>query len=255
MPLRRQEQPMGYHWNWGILLAPVATGEPMSYLGWLISGFEMTVLISLAGWVVAVVVGVLMGTLRTVRGTMLGAICASYVAVFRNIPLIVQFFIWFWVVPELLPLQIGRAVKHIAPAEFAVLCSIVCLGLFTSARVCEQVRAGLQALPRGQKDAALSLGLSLPQTYRHVLLPAALRIIVPALTSEFLNIFKNSSVASTIGLLELSAQAQRMIDYTSQAYESFLAVLATYALITGLIMFAMRRIENADRLSGQLGNP
>jgi glutamate/aspartate transport system permease protein len=246
---------MGYHWNWGILLTPVATGEPMTYLGWLFAGLEMTVLISLTGWIIAIVVGVLMGTVRTLPGTLLGAFSASYVAVFRNIPLIVQFFIWFWVVPELLPAQFGRALKHMPPAEFATLCSIVCLGLFTSARVCEQVRAGLQSLPRGQKEAALSLGLSLPQSYRYVLLPSALRIIVPSLTSEFLNIFKNSSVASTIGLLELSAQAQRMIDYTSQAYESFLAVLATYALITGVIMFAMRRVERRDRLSGQLGNP
>jgi glutamate/aspartate transport system permease protein len=246
---------MGYHWNWGILLAPVATGEPMTYLGWLVAGFEMTVLISFAGWVIAMIVGVLMGTLRTLPGKLLGAFTASYVALFRNIPLIVQFFIWFWVVPELLPPHLGRAVKHMAPAELAILCSIVCLGLFTSARVCEQVRAGLQALPRGQKEAALSLGLSLPQAYRYILLPRALRIIVPALTSEFLNVFKNSSVASTIGLLELSAQAQRMIDYTSQPYESFLAVLVTYALITGVIMFAMRRVENRDRLSGQLGNP
>jgi glutamate/aspartate transport system permease protein len=244
---------MGYHWNWGVLLTPVATGEPMTYLGWLFAGLEMTVLISLVGWIIAVVVGVLMGTVRTLPGTLLGALSASYVAVFRNIPLIVQFFLWFWVVPELLPVQLGRALKHMPPAEFATLCSIVCLGLFTSARVCEQVRAGLQALPRGQQDAALSLGLSLPQSYRYVLLPSALRIIVPSLTSEFLNIFKNSSVASTIGLLELSAQAQRMIDYTSQAYESFLAVLATYALITGVIMFAMRRVERRDRLSGQLG--
>jgi glutamate/aspartate transport system permease protein len=250
---------MSYHWNWGIFLAPVATGEPMTYLGWLISGFEMTALISLAGWLIAIIVGALMGVVRTLPGKLLGGFAASYVAVFRNIPLIVQFFIWFWVVPELLPPHIGRAVKHMPPAEFAILCSIVCLGLFTSARVCEQIRAGLEALPRGQKEAALSLGLSLPQTYRYVLLPTALRIIVPTLTSEFLNIFKNSSVASTIGLLELSAQAQRMIDYTSQAYESFIAVIGTYALMTGLIMLVMqrveKRVEKRDRLSGQAGNP
>jgi glutamate/aspartate transport system permease protein len=111
------------------------------------------------------------------------------------------------------------------------------------------VRAGLQALPAGQWAAGLSLGLSRFQTYRYVLLPVAARNLVPPLTSEFLNIVKNSSVASTIGVLELTAQAQRMVDYTSQSYESFLAIVVGYALLTGIIMFAGRRIEQSVRLS------
>ena len=159
-----------------------------------------------------------------------------------------QFFIWFWAVPELLPGQLGSAIKHMPPTESAALASVICLGLFTSARVCEQVRAGLQALPAGQWAAGLSLGLSRFQTYRYVLLPVAARNLVPPLTSEFLNIVKNSSVASTIGVLELTAQAQRMIDYTSQVYESFIAIIAGYALLTGIIMFVGRRIERSVRL-------
>lgn len=157
--------------------------------------------------------------------------------------------LWFWVVPELLPDRTGSALKHLPPAHFGVLASIVCLGFFTSARVCEQVRAGLEALPSGQRAAGLSLGLSRLQTYRYVLLPVAVRNLIPPLTSEFLNIVKNSSVASTIGVLELTAQAQRMVDYTSQAYESFVAIVAGYALLTGLIMFAGRRVEQKGRLA------
>jgi glutamate/aspartate transport system permease protein len=111
------------------------------------------------------------------------------------------------------------------------------------------VRTGARGLAGAAGRAAgLSLGLSRFQTYRYVLLPVAARNLVPPLTSEFLNIVKNSSVASTIGVLELTAQAQRIIDYTSQAYESFIAIIAGYALLTGIIMFVGRRIERPVRL-------
>jgi glutamate/aspartate transport system permease protein len=240
---------MSYRWDWAVFVQPVATGEPTTYLGWIAAGLEATVGIALAGWIIALAIGTAMGIVRTLPGRWLYGFSATYVAVFRNIPLIVQFFIWFWAVPELLPGQLGTAIKHMPPTESAALASVVCLGLFTSARVCEQVRAGLQALPAGQWAAGLSLGLSRFQTYRYVLLPVAARNLVPPLTSEFLNIVKNSSVASTIGVLELTAQAQRMVDYTSQSYESFLAIVVGYALLTGIIMFAGRRIEQSVRLS------
>lgn len=244
---------MAYHWNWGIFLDPVATGAPTTYLGWMISGFETTVAVGLASWIIALAVGALMGVARTVPSKALRAVPAVYVALFRNIPLIVQFFFWFWVVPELLPAHMGNAIKHMAPEKLAFTASVACLGLFTAARACEQVRTGLQALPRGQLAAGLSLGMSLPQTYRYVLLPTALRIVVPPLTSEFLTIFKNSAVASTIGLLELSSQAQQLVDYTSHAYESFIAVSLAYALITGVVMLLMRWVEKKTRLPGYMG--
>jgi glutamate/aspartate transport system permease protein len=244
---------MSYRWEWSVFLQPVATGEPSTYLGWIVAGLEATVGISLAGWVIALAVGTSMGVVRTLPIRWLSWCSAAYVALFRNIPLIVQFFLWFWAVPELLPGRLGTALKHLPPAESGALASIVCLGLFTSARVCEQVRAGLQALPAGQRAAGLSLGLGLFQTYRYVLLPVAARNLVPPLTSEFLNIVKNSSVASTIGVLELSAQSQRMIDYTSQAYESFAALIVGYALMTSIIMFVGRRIEKSVRLASDTG--
>jgi glutamate/aspartate transport system permease protein len=126
-------------------------------------------------------------------------------------------------------------------------------GFFTSARVCEQVRSGINALPRGQKNAGLALGFTLPQTYRHVLLPMAFRLVVPPLTSEFLNIFKNSAVCSTIGLLELAAQGRQLVDYTAQPYESFIAVTVLYLLINVVVMTLMRVVENKTRVPGYLG--
>jgi glutamate/aspartate transport system permease protein len=133
------------------------------------------------------------------------------------------------------------------------LASMICLGLFTGARVCEQVRAGINALSRGQKSAGLALGFTLPQTYRYVLLPVALRLIVPPLGSELLNIFKNSAVCSTIGLLELAAQGRQLVDYTAQAYESFIAVTAMYLLVNVVIMIGMRMLEKRTRVPGFIG--
>lgn len=243
---------MGYRWNWAIFLSPVATGEPTTYLGWMISGFEATLAVSLAGWFVALLVGIPVGIARMAPNRLLTGLSAGYVALFRNTPLIVQLFVWVWVLPAWLPQRIERAVDHLSPTQFAFSASMLCLGLFTSARIGEQVRAGLEAIPRGQRDAALALGLSQFQAYRHVLLPTALRIIVSPLTSEWLNLLKNSAVASTIGLLELAAQAQRLVDYTSQAYEAFIAVTLCYFVLTGAIMAGMRVVEAKCRLPGRI---
>jgi glutamate/aspartate transport system permease protein len=244
---------MSYHWNWGILLSPVSTGEPTTYLGWLLSGLWVTVTVSLCAWVIALIVGSLFGVLRTVQNPRVAAIGTVYVAIFRNIPLIVQFFIWYLVIPELLPVSIGTWFKQLPPGAQFFSSSIICLGLFTAARVCEQVRSGINALPRGQRFAGFALGLTQWQTYRYVLLPVAYRIIVPPLTSEFLNIFKNSAVASTIGLLDLSAQARQLVDYTAQTYESFIAVTVAYLLINMIVMTLMRIVEAKSRLPGYIG--
>lgn len=245
---------MAYHWDWGVLLAPVSTGEPTTYLGWLMHGFWMTITLSLCAWVIALAVGALFGALRTVPNKWLAGLAAVYVAVFRNIPLIVQFFIWYLAVPELLPKSMGDWFKHLTPVVQFFSAATICLGLFTSARVCEQVRSGILALSKGQKGAALALGLTLPQAYRHVLMPVAFRIIVPPLTSEFLNVFKNSAVASTIGLLELSAEARQLVDYTAQAYESFIAVTVAYFIINMVVMTFMRWVERKTRLPGYVGS-
>ncbi|ELW9449656.1 amino acid ABC transporter permease [Burkholderia cenocepacia] len=244
---------MSYHWNWGIFLSPVSTGEPTTYFGWLMSGFWVTIEVSLVAWGIALIVGSLFGVLRTVPNKWLAAIGTVYVSIFRNIPLIVQFFVWYLVIPELLPASIGTWIKQLPPGTQFFTASIVCLGLFTGARVCEQVRSGINALPKGQRAAGLAMGFTQWQTYRYVLLPVAYRIIVPPLTSEFLNIFKNSAVASTIGLLDLSAQARQLVDYTAQTYESFIAVTLAYVLINLVVMAFMRWIEGRTRLPGYIG--
>ena len=243
---------MNYQWNWGVFLQPSAAGDD-SYLGWMLSGFKMTIGLSLTAWAIALLFGAVIGVLRTVPHKGLAAFAGAWVELFRNIPLLVQLFVWYFVLPELLPESIGNAYKQMNPVLQQFLASMICLGLFTSARVAEQVRAGINSLPRGQKNAGLALGFTLPQTYRHVLLPMAFRLVVPPLTSEFLNIFKNSAVCSTIGLLELAAQGRQLVDYTAQPYESFIAVTLAYALINVTVMFLMRRLELKVAVPGYIG--
>lgn len=244
---------MGYQWNWSIFGSTVPTGET-TYLAWLLSGLQTTVLLSLSAWLLALALGSLTGVLRTLPGKPWSALAATYVELFRNIPLLVQLFIWYFVLPEILPFGLGDAFKQqLSPLTQQFLSAMLCLAFFTSARVAEQVRAGIGALPSGQLAAGLALGFTLPQTYRHVLLPMAFRLIVPPLTSEFLNIFKNSAVCSTIGLLELAAQGRQLVDYTAQPYESFIAVTLFYLLINVVVMGLMRVVETRTRVPGYLG--
>ena len=243
---------MSYSWNWQVFLQPSATGEG-TYLSWLFEGLKWTVTLSLTAWIIALIVGSIIGVLRTVPNRWLGIIAATYVEIFRNIPLLVQLFIWYFVLPELLPGKIGDTFKQMNPLAQQFLSAMVCLGLFTAARVAEQVRAGINSLPTGQKNAGLAMGFSLSQCYRHVLLPMAYRIIVPPLTSEFLNIFKNSAVATTIGLIELSRQAQQLVDFTAQPYEAFIAVTLLYVMINVTVMYLMRRVEMTVQIPGFVG--
>jgi glutamate/aspartate transport system permease protein len=206
---------MNYQWNWGVFLQPSASGDD-TYLGWMFAGFKMTIGLSLSAWVIALLLGALVGVLRTVPNKVPGRLRHG---LRRDVP---QRAAAGAVVHLVLRAaraaagRIGDAYKQSNPVMQQFLASMVCLGLFTSARVAEQVRAGINSLPKGQKNAGLALGFTLPQTYRHVMLPMAFRLVVPPLTSEFLNIFKNSAVCSTIGLLELAAQGRQLVDYTAQ---------------------------------------
>lgn len=239
---------MNYHWNWGIFLEQVKSGDE-TYLDWLITGLGWTIAVALSAWVLALLFGSIVGTLRTVPRKSLVFIATSWVELFRNIPLLVQMFLWFFVVPELLPRDLSLWVKQDMPAkEFFT--AVICLGLFTSARVAEQVRAGIQSLPGGQRMAGLAIGLTLAQTYRYVTLPMAFRIIIPPLTSEFMNVFKNSSVAFAIGVLELTFQARQMQEDSEQGIETYLAVTVLYFICAFIANRGMAFIEKRSRVPG-----
>jgi glutamate/aspartate transport system permease protein len=239
-----------YNWNWLVFFDEVATGGE-KYYQWILSGLLWTISTSLAAWVIALILGVMVGVIRTlpIKGWVL--LGDSYVEIFRNIPLIVQMFLWFFVLPELVPSNLGDWIKQDMPLpEFTT--AVISLGFFTSARIAEQVKAGILSLPPGQKGAALAVGFTLPQVYRYVLLPVAFRIMIPPLTSELMNIFKNSSVALTIGMLELTAVAKQMNEYTFQGFEVFTVVTILYIIVSFTANRLMALIESKTQIPGYL---
>lgn len=244
---------MSANWDWGIFFQPAPFGNT-TYLGWILSGLKVTVMLSICAWIIAFLVGSLFGILRTVPNKFLSSLGTVYVEIFRNVPLIVQFFTWYLVIPEFLPSSLRDWFKmDLDPNIQFFISSVLCLGLFTAARMTEQVRAAIQSLPRGQKAAGLAMGLTLPQTYRYVLLPNAYRVIIPPMTSEMLNLVKNSAIASTIGLVDMAAQAGKLLDYSARAYESFTAITLAYVGINVIIMLAMHLLEKRVRLPGTGG--
>ena len=210
-----------------------------------------TVLISLGAWVLAFSFGSAIGIARTLPWKPARALGTAYVETVRNIPLLVQMVLWFFVLPELVPADLGRWLKRDMPfPEFSM--AVLCLGFYTASRVAEQVRAGIESIPRSLVNAALASGMRLRQLYRHILLPIGYRVIVPPMTSEFLGIFKNSSLALTIGVLELTAQSRQIESYTFQGYEAFTAATLLYLSIAVIVLLLTRGIEGYTRIPGMI---
>lgn len=238
---------MNYEWSWRIFLETTPDGST-TYLGAFFVGLKWTLATAMCAWVIALFLGTIIGTLRTMPNKWVVRLTNAYIELFRNIPLLMQMFLWYFVLPELLPTAAGNWVKNIWNPPFVT--AVICLGLFTSSRVAVQVSAGIQTLPRGQKMAGTALGLTLGQTYRYILLPMAFRVIMPPMTSEFLNIIKNSSVALTISLVELTQSAYSMNEFTFKVFEAFSAATLIYILVNIIVVFLMRRLEKAIAIPG-----
>ncbi|HEX7925192.1 MAG TPA: amino acid ABC transporter permease, partial [Bradyrhizobium sp.] len=226
---------------------PMGTG---TYLDLLLAGLVVTIKVSVLAWIIALVTGTVIGVLRTLPSRTASWIGFCWVEFFRNMPLLVQLFLWFFVLPELLPKSAGLWLKQLPNAPFWT--AAVGVGLFMSARVAVQLQAGIGSLPRGQKQASTALGLTTVQTYRYVLLPMAFRIILPPLTSEFLNTIKNSAVAITIGLIELTGEARSMQEFSFQVFEAFTAATVLYLLLNFVVVTAMRFLERYVAIPGYI---
>ena len=238
--------------DFNVFLQPSPEGA-INNLTYLLFGLGWSLLLALASWVVAFVVGSIVGVMRTLPGRVLPSIGACYVELFRNVPLLVQLFVWFFVIPDLTPVLGDWFKQQLTPVWQEFASGAACLGLFTAARIAEQVRSGIGALGPGQLGAGLALGLRRRQVYVLVLLPVAYRILIPTLTSEFLNLIKNTAVASTIGYVELAQRSATMADMTSRIYEAFTAATVLYAALNLVVMLAARILERSTALPGFLG--
>ncbi len=238
-------------WDWQVFCKNTLDGEVMprcfgsggdiTYLDWMLSAWGWTLSVALLALLVALVVGSLVGILRTLPDKRLVLLGNAWTEVFRNVPLLVQVFLWYHVIPSIFISL--RSVPSFVLVVFA-------LGFFTSARIAEQVKAGIQSLPRGQSYAGLAMGLTLAQTYRYVLLPMAFRIVLPPLTSESMNIIKNSSVAFAVSIAELTMFAMQAQEETSRGVEVYLAVTGLYFISAFAINRVMMVVEDRLRVPG-----
>ena len=238
---------MNYNWNWGIFWQDSPEGNG-TYLDMLLSGLKWTIVTALCAWVLALILGTIIGVMRTLPSKGANRFASGYVEFFRNIPILVQLFLWYFVLPELLPRAAGMWLKQLPNASFWT--AFIGLGFYMSARVAVQLQSGIGALPRGQAMAGKALGLTTTQTYRYVLLPMALRIVIPPLTSESMNIVKNSSVAFAVSVAELTFFARQSGEETSQPVQMYLAVTLLYAVSAFTINRVMAWVEKRSRVPG-----
>ena len=231
---------MNYTFNWSVLW----TGESGR---WLLSGLIVTLELSALAWILAVALGIVSGALRTVKFRPLRAVATFYVEFFRNVPLLVWMFFWYFGVPPFLP-EVIREWMFGHGLEFWA--GGLALGVYSGARFSEVLRSGIQSIPRTQMEAAVASGLTTFQAYRYVILPVALRLIIPPATNESLNLLKNSSVALTISVAELTFQTRQIETYTAKAIEALTAGTLIYlVLCIGLASF-MSWVERRTAIPG-----
>ena len=217
-------------------------GGGRTYLEWMIQSWGWTLSVAGCAYIVAMVFGVVIGTARTLPNSpWIVRLGNAWVELFRNIPLLVQIFLWYFVVPKIFP-----AMQKVP--GFALV--VIALGFFTSARIAEQVRAGIQALPKGQRYAASAMGFTTMQSYKYVLLPMCLRIIMPPLTSETMNMLKNSSVAFAVSVAELTWFYTQAAEETSKGIEIFLGVTLLYVISAFAVNRVMAFIEKKIQIPG-----
>lgn len=238
-------------WEWQVFCKDTITGEAtagcfgkggeVTYLDWMLSAWGWTLSVSALAFAVALVIGSLMGIFRTTPNRWLVALGNVWTELFRNVPLLVQIFLWYHALPGIFPVLKG------VPGFFLV---VIALGFFTSARIAEQVRAGIQSLPKGQRYAGLAMGLTLTQTYRYVILPMAFRVVMPPLTSEAMSIIKNSSVAFAVSISELILFAMQATEETSRPYEVYGAVTALYFVSAFMVNRVLMFVETKVRVPG-----
>ncbi len=234
---------MKYDFDWGILWQ-----EPFGQ--WILDALWTTAHLALLSWAIALVVGIPIGAIRVAKRPALRALGTCYVEVFRNIPLLVQLFMWFYVFPLLLP-DDWRLWWNRLP-HVAYWTGVLGLSLFTAARVAEQVRSGMLAIPPGQYQAAMSTGLTPVQGLRHVILPHATRLVIPGLSSEFLTIFKNTALAMTIGVAEITYTARGIETWSFHGIEAYTFASLTYLATTLAVVLFMGRLERRLAIPGQL---
>lgn len=218
-----------YKFDWGI----VTSGK---YFDWLLSGLKVTLQLSGLSIGMAFLLGLVIAVMRLGHVRPVRAFAVGYLELFRNTPLVVQLFFWYFGSNKLLPEAVN---DWLNATNFEFAAAVIALTFYTSAFIAEDIRSGVLAIPKEQMEAARSAGLSFLQAMRFIILPQAVRLTVPPLVNQFLNLAKNSSLAMTIGVAELTYQARQVESYTFKGFEAFTAATVVYLAlslaITGIV--------------------
>jgi polar amino acid transport system permease protein len=231
---------MQYDFQWSVLW----TG---GHGQWLLQGIGMTLRLSVLSWVIACALGILSGALRTAPFAPLRFLAAAYVEFFRNVPLLVWLFFWYFGVPQVLPRAAQDWLNQHGPEFWS---AVAGLSVYHGARMSEVIRAGIQSIPKTLLEASVATGLTVAQAYRLIIIPIALRLIVPPLTNESLNLLKNSSLALTIGVAELVFMTRQIETYTAKAFEALTAGTLLYLVLCLGIAAIMAQVEHHFRIPG-----
>lgn len=215
------------------------------YLDWLWQGFLLTLWMSFCTVVLATLFGVVLATGRDSRHRLLRWPAVAYSSLFRNTPLLVQLFFWYFGAAQLFPSGLLQWLNapHTATwagvtlswPSFEFLAGLVGLTLYSCAFIAEEIRAGIGGVARGQKQASLALGLTGWQSMRFVVLPQALKIALPPLLGQYMNVIKNSSLAMAIGVAELSYASRQVETETLRTFQAFGVATVLYIAIIALI--------------------
>ncbi|MBU1398613.1 MAG: amino acid ABC transporter permease [Pseudomonadota bacterium] len=235
---------LAYKFDWSVLWR-----EP--YGEWMLKGIWLTLQIGFLALIIALILGILIGAMRAMPWKIPRIVGTIYVEIFRNVPFLVQLFFWFYAGPMIFGKTLQLKINAISELNYYA--AIVGLGLYTASRIAEHVRAGFASIGQGQYQAALSTGLSQFQMYRHIMIPHALRLILPPLTTEFLTIFKNSSVAMTIGVAETTFMSYKIDSDTFHGLEATTGAMVVYLLLGMTVVKIMSYIEAKYRIHGLVG--
>ncbi|MDB5882474.1 MAG: amino acid transporter permease [Ramlibacter sp.] len=266
----------GIQGGFGFLLSPAGFEIGESWLPYqstdaywqaFLAGLGNTLKVAAAGILICTLLGTLLGIGRFSVNAIVRALCYGYVELFRNIPLLLQLLAWYLVLTQFLPaiddpatiagwVSVSKNGVTFGPGADATTFSpefitvLLGLSLYTSAFVAEIVRAGIAAVPRGQIEAASALGLPRRRTMRLVVLPQALRVIVPPLTGQYLNLLKNSSLGVAVGYPDLVSIANTSLNQTGRAVECITLVMAVYLAVSLVIALLMNRVNRGAAITG-----
>ena len=220
-----------YNWGWYILDPTLDQG--LSNLYFLISGFWLTISISLTSIIISLILGFLVAILGFSKNKFLRIINRIYIEFFRAIPLLVLLLWIYYGLPVVFGLTVG-----------AFVAGIISLSLSDSAFEAEIFRAGIQSISIGQRDAAKSIGLNKSQEMSLIIFPQAVRVILPAIGNQFVYVLKMSSLVSIIGLADLTRKANELVVTVYRPLEIYSFLVLEYLLLIVIISYLIRRLES-----------